>query len=438
MIPQFILRLIIPLIILTFVTHNVCSQNALAHIYQTLLEKQPALLEGIPDTLAGGLSVIDSGIDITEEKIIKSNDPYKKNRQSLSLSIAASSIYQGAVISHLFSRRETIGAPPFTFDQYSRTAFGRAFPYLFIGGMSIGAIIHNTNKPIQPGLSSMYLYGSFIGLIHGSLISSAFSDANDSNFSRRVAFGAGSLSIAEGMWLIYFAKKNKLNPREVNFAISTNFYGGILGASLGGIISTDENHFKIQSLGSLGGSIGGTYLSKYLLKNRNITNGDVTFMNAASALGLFIGLAINLHSNNRLTTSMGYITSIGSTFAGSYFLTKYHSFSTIDGLKITLGSGAGLLTGLGFSLATQSRTFHNALFSMVSGAILGFAGTTYQIMKSNHKGNQSMNQKKKIKNQLRYNFNPNGLVLNLRNQDDQLKMMQSGMNVELFQLKYTF
>lgn len=439
MIPQDRIILLISLLLLLFVNvHEIRSQNTLAPIFQTLLENHPELFETNSDTLTSEHLVKDSEIEVTKGKSSNTKDEYSKNRLSLNLCIAASSIYQGAIIANLFSVKETAGTPPFTFDIYTRTAFGKAFPYLFTGGMSIGAIIINAGKPIQPGLSSMYLYGSFIGLFHGTLISSAFTDNNASDYSQQIALWGGSLSLAEGMWLTYFAKKNKFTSQETNLAISTNFYGGIIGAGIGGIISNNENQNKVLALGALGGSIGGTYISKYLIKNRNITNGDLTVMNAASALGLFIGMTINVHSENRLMTSIGYITSIGSTFAGSYFLTKYHPFSVVDGLKITLGTGAGLLAGMGFSLATQSRTFHSALFSMVSGAILGFAGTTYQIMKSYHTGNQLIYQKKKTKNQLRYNFNPGGLVLNLRNQHDQLKMMQSGMNGELLQLQYRF
>lgn len=438
MMPKNKLKLLISLSLLVFSGREMFSQNALAAVYRTLYLNQPELFDVSSGTLNNDKSDKETAHISHEEKTDEVKDPYKRTRLSLNMSVAASSIYQGAILSRIFSVKETLGAPPFTFDIYTRTAFGKAFPYLFIGAMSIGSIMKNSGQPVQPGLSGMYMYGSFIGLFHGTVIATSFADTNTSNYNRSIAFLSGSMSLAEGMWLTHFAKKNKLTSQETNFAISSNFYGGIVGAGLGGIVSNFENQFKILSLGFLAGSIGGTYFSKYMIRNRSITNGDLTFMNASSALGLFIGMSIHAHSENRLTTSLGYITSVGATFAGSYFLTKYYPFTTNDGFKITVGAGVGFLTGMGFSLAIQSKTFHSALFSMVSGAILGFAGTTYKIMKSNHIGDQLIYHKKKNKCQLRYNFNPNGLVLNLRNQDAQLKMMQSGMNVDLLQLHYRF
>jgi len=432
MTPQYKIKLQILLIFLIFSGFKIVAQNNLASMYHKLQENQPDLFED----LFYDWEAFDYDSGQMEKTIEK--DPYKRSRYLLNLSVLGNSIYQGVVLSFAMSEIETLGTPPFTYNIYNRTALGKAFPLLFTGGMSIGSIIINYKKPVNPGLASAYMYGSLTGLLHGTFITSAFTRVDSSSPNRSFFLMGGLMSLAKGLWMTNFSKRNQFTSQEIDFAITSSFWGGFMGGCIGDIVTGGDPTGKGISIGLASGSIISTYLSKSLMKNRSITGGDLIVMNSAAGTGLLMGISINVFSANRLTSALGYITSIGSTLAGSYILTKHYSFTDIDGIKIVGGTSLGVLAGVVLIAGTQPTEIHSILFPIVSGAILGWAATTYHIMKRSHNRDHIIYRRQKKTNKLYYNLNPSGIVLNFRNQDAQLQMMQMGLSMDIVQLQYRF
>lgn len=379
-----------------------------------------------------------------QSEVPKEEDSKKNGRLYLVSSMSLHAIPQTAILANL-TRREV----PFTdfagnviFNDYQKTQFGLALPIFAAAGTLAGSLLLTKDKYIPPAAANMHFFGSLMGYGHGAFLSvmikgdDIFWDFNDPKYTMESILIPG-ISLVEG-WLFYhLAKKRKFTYTQSVFYNSGNFWGGLAGLNTNLAYKGENIYDDASGLAfyTLAGSLGGVWLADALFRKHPRFTGDLRAINTAGFIGLMSGALLTYDSYYYRTEALGMLIGSSLGLSLSYLATKNTNLSRKQGNLVTLSSIGGFGLGIGLGVLSYN-TPEFFLFMGAAGATMGWIGGF--LIAKQKKSSLFRSGKSDIGDNLRFNLNPAGLTVFMSSPEQQMRMMQQNMQMNMVNLQYSF
>ena len=244
--------------------------------------------------------------------------------------------------------------------------------YLLIsaGGILI-AHAATERMEISEATANLSFYGSMMGLAHGVMI--AIIVRNDESMGKGYVSSAMIFSTLEGILGFQAGKKLKLSGGGVEMLGTMSGAGLLYGWGASSLM--DLSGSRPISTTMLIGSIVGTAAGLLMVSDDSYTNGDVGVIRGTAMLGAYVPLSILIAAH--VNGSKAYI---GTAMAGGIlggtignYLVKNKDFTTAEGTYIMFGAFGGMLIGGGIPLLAGAENGEVAAVLSGAGALAGFA-----------------------------------------------------------------
>ena len=270
-------------------------------------------------------------------------------------------------------------ALPYVLDvQDGSQVFGS---YMLTAGASFFLpLMLTSNSPVTTAAAGLYWYGGSRGIAHGVLLADALDDTPEDNRSQ-VALAMG-LSLTESIVGYEYARHGGVDGGTAQAIAIGGDFGFLWGYTVSDLVSTvDQQSTSGQSAAMLAGSVAGMVGGRALATQRAYSFGDGTVVRTSGALGMLVGTAIadagtsdhNGSADSR-TYSAGLLLGSLAGLATGDRLVEGRDFSGGDGVLMQLGSGLGVLMGLGVVALADPQGSDNSTVYWLGSAAGGVAG----------------------------------------------------------------
>ena len=228
------------------------------------------------------------------------------------------------------------------------------------------------NAPVTEGAASLSVFGGMLGIGHGLMLNYLLSD----DFTPGTYGLMFSMSIAELLGGYYLATNTNMTEGKAELLSSTTIFGIGYGFGIPFVLGADETE-TYMLCGLLGSGIG--YFAGNLISNsQDYTVGDASVFSNCGLLGAYVPTVINVITETNEPEPVVATAILGSAL-GMYIgdrLVKGKDFTKSQGTFITIGTFAGGLLGgaLGLLIEGNDLNSDGKLVSLFSsfGAVGGF------------------------------------------------------------------
>lgn len=232
------------------------------------------------------------------------------------------------------------------------------------------------HTPVTEAAGNAYLYGTTRGALHGYILHSLVVGDNYS-YRRAIGFSVAG-SIGEAFAFYKFASLQNFSTGKVELLGAGADFGFGVGFATPFLFNY-ENSNRLFAWSMLAGTGAGFAATNYLSKSQHYTQGDAFVFRGAGTMGAYSAIsAVNLaQSDNEKVYAGAFIAgSLSGLFLGDH-LVREKDFTPAQGTFIELGQLAGWFTGLGIAYLIQNpnSSSDDRLFSTMS-AVGGIAGYT--------------------------------------------------------------
>ncbi|MBL7996156.1 hypothetical protein JNM05_12355 [bacterium] len=266
-------------------------------------------------------------------------------------------------------------AIPVAFHMQSAKAVASTYMFTSALGFYIPFAV-TRNTPVTEAAGNAYFYGTTRGALHGYILHSL---VVGNNFSYRRALGfsvAGS--IGEAFAFYKFATLQNFSTGKVELLGAGADFGFGIGFAAPFLFNYESSN-RLNAWSMLAGTGAGFVAANYLSRREHYTQGDAFVFRGAGTMGAYSAIsAANLaKSDNEKIYAGAFIAgSLGGLFLG-HQLVREKDFTPAQGTFIELGQLAGWFTGLGIAYLIQNpnSSSDGRLFSTMS-AVGGITGYT--------------------------------------------------------------
>lgn len=221
-----------------------------------------------------------------------------------------------------------------------------------------------------------YVYGTTRGALHGMLLNSVVF-GNDYSYRRAFGFSVAG-SIGEAVAFYKLASTYEWSTGKVELLGAGGDFGMIIGWAVPFAFDYEGKN-RAYAGSVIAGAGAGFIAGHYLSGTQHYTQGDAFVFRSAGAMGAYTSIsAINLiqPKNERWYARAIIAGSLSGLYLGN-ILVKDKDFTPAQGTFIEIGQLAGWLTGLGIAYLIQDpeKTNNGRVYSSLS-AIGGIAGYT--------------------------------------------------------------
>ena len=239
-------------------------------------------------------------------------------------------------------------ALPLSLDIESGTA-STAMYMLTSGAGFFGPYLWTRARPVTEGQAKLFQYGGTRGIAHGAFI--GLLGAGD-DLSTEGFFGAALLtSVTEGLLGYAFADAQQLTQGSAETIVVRGDFGLGLGLGTAYLIEEETPDIRLVAGPSLLGSTVGLIAGHHLSRSTTYSTGDARVLRLMGGIGGLLGLtAMDLTGTGNTRALVG--ATMATSLAGlgvSHRMLRNKNFSGSDGTYITLGTLGGMLTGVGIA-----------------------------------------------------------------------------------------